>query len=544
MAGPLDPGGRVSQATLDRLCAAIEARDRDAAEALADDLARAIRALPELPEDSRVDDVLDELRRFRCFNAIREVAEAAVDVAPGSYRVRRQLAQSLIENGQLVLALNLLQSLAVDTEGEPENAEAWGLIGRVHKQAYVDGRDPTAPRYQRRLALAAEAYARHGVPGPDRPMNRWHAINLVALLYRAEQDGVSIGGIPDRADLANLILTDVDAVEDPDEWDLATAMEAAVGLGDFDLAYRFARRLVEHDGVHAFEIASPLRQLTEVWGLDRQAEGPGQTLVNLLRASLFEKENGVVSLPTREILEGARSPSTSDRRLQKVLGDTAYYKVRWLLDLYDVTRTVAQLGDGELSGSGFLMRASDLGFEDDARIVLVTNNHVLASNPDPDDEERPMHMDDAEVFFETAVEGGFRTGVAEILFESAPGELDVTVAVLTEVPDGVRPLRPVRGTPRDSKTRLYTVGHPDGGDLSISLQDNRLLATRRPLVHYRTPTAPGSSGGPVFNGTPRVVAVHRAGGPDMPRLDGPGQYEANEGVLIGAVIAAIQNHVA
>jgi hypothetical protein len=318
-------------------------------------------------------------------------------------------------------------------------------------------------------------------------------------------------------------------------------MEAAVGLDDFDLAYRFARRFVEHDDVHAFEIASPLRQLTEVWGLDREVEGPGQTLVNFLHASLIEKEYGVVPLPAREVIEGARSPSASDGRLQKVLGDTAYYKVRWLLDLYDVTRTVAQITDGELSGSGFLMRASDLGFEGDVRTVLVTNNHVLASDPIMDDEDRPIHMDDAEVLFETAVEGGFRTGVTEILFESTPDALDVTVAVLAELPDGVRPLRPVRGTPRDPKTRLYTVGHPDGGDLSISLQDNRLLATRRPLIHYRTPTAPGSSGGPVFNGTPRVVAVHRAGGPDMPRLDGPGEYEANEGVLIGDVIAAVRD---
>jgi V8-like Glu-specific endopeptidase len=77
------------------------------------------------------------------------------------------------------------------------------------------------------------------------------------------------------------------------------------------------------------------------------------------------------------------------------------------------------------------------------------------------------------------------------------------------------------------------VGHPLGGGLSFSLEDNLLLDWDQRVVHYRTPTEPGSSGSPVFDDQWRLIALHHAGGSNMRRLNGkPGTYEANDGINI------------
>ena len=90
--------------------------------------------------------------------------------------------------------------------------------------------------------------------------------------------------------------------------------------------------------------------------------------------------------------------------------------------------------------------------------------------------------------------------------------------------------------------RLYIIGHPRGRDLELSLQDNQLLACNDTLLHYRTPTEPGSSGSPVFEPEDwRVIALHHKGGEEMRRIDGQeGTYQANEGIAILALQKATQ----
>jgi V8-like Glu-specific endopeptidase len=90
----------------------------------------------------------------------------------------------------------------------------------------------------------------------------------------------------------------------------------------------------------------------------------------------------------------------------------------------------------------------------------------------------------------------------------------------------------------NSGQRLYVIGHPRGGGLMFSMQDNRLVDHGAPTdyrVHYRTPTEPGSSGSPVFNGSWELVALHHSGSATMKRIHGAGTYEANEGIWIQAI---------
>jgi V8-like Glu-specific endopeptidase len=84
--------------------------------------------------------------------------------------------------------------------------------------------------------------------------------------------------------------------------------------------------------------------------------------------------------------------------------------------------------------------------------------------------------------------------------------------------------------------RVYIIGHPKGGTLSFSLNDNRLLDYDERLLHYRAPTEVGSSGSPVFNRDWELLGLHHGGGKDMARLNNkPCRYAANEGIWIEAI---------
>jgi hypothetical protein len=123
--------------------------------------------------------------------------------------------------------------------------------------------------------------------------------------------------------------------------------------------------------------------------------------------------------------------------------------------------------------------------------------------------------------------------------------LDFTVATLrTEGHSGgqLKPLKPARGLPLvEKKAKAYVVGHPLGSGLQISLHDSVLLDIdeAKRLVHYRTPTDPGSSGSPVFNSKWQVIGLHHGGSDETPRLHGSGSYEANEAISL----LSIRNHL-
>ena len=121
-----------------------------------------------------------------------------------------------------------------------------------------------------------------------------------------------------------------------------------------------------------------------------------------------------------------------------------------------------------------------------------------------------------------------------------PAGLDTSVLRIDPPVTGVEPC-PLRfDAPEGIGTkRLYIIGHPGGGDLSFSINDNLLIGWKDPRLHYRTPTEPGSSGSPGFETERNVIAVHHSGDAGVARLDGPGTYDANEGIWMDAVKRAV-----
>lgn len=496
--------------------------------------------------------VLATLRR-KCYFALMEsVADTLRAAGEDDNQVRRQYAQALIDQGKIPAAAYVLELLVARTADDPEeNAEARGLLGRIHKQLYVDAlkADPQAAGKllnRRNLFRAVVTY--HDVYLSDPARHLWHGINTAALAARAQKDGVALDGAPDPRNIARAILATIEAAKQALEaegkaleaWDLATAMEASVALGDVEQAQLWLGRYVQHEGADAFELQSTERQLREVWGLD-VGTPPGSLLLPVLQSAALQRKFGRVDLAGSQVGTTIRET----RELEKTFGSDSYVSLSWYRLGLERCRGVAQIrtatGDG--IGTGFLVRGSDLAPALDGSFLLLTNAHVVSDDPAVQDDKKALAPDEAVVYFEaleTVAGRPFR--VAELLWTSPPGELDATLLRLEEPVTGPEPFPVAKRLPAsDGKQKVYVIGHPRGGGLSISLTDNALLGYDDRLLHYRAPTEGGSSGSPVFNNQWKLIGLHHAGGHDLERLDGqPGTYDANEGIQIQRIIAAVQ----
>lgn len=482
--------------------------------------------------------ILNMLRKKRRFGLMQNVAEALMDSVENTLQIRRQYAQSLIDGGNTTDALIELESLIADTEGDPgENAEARGLRGRTYKQLYVNARNPTSRLNRNNLDRAVRSYLEVYDMNPGEHL--WPGINAVALLLRARRDGVKLEGYPDPSELASKILARVkekDADSKAEQWDYATAAEACIALDRPEEGFKWIGKYIRAEYADAFELASTLRQLTEVWQLD-ETSGIGAALLPPLRTELLEREGGAVALTVEEMSIGNQASPISKDEYESVLGNDYYNSYEWYMKGADRCRQVARIGveRSKGRGTGFLMRGSDLKKEWGDDPVLVTNAHVTSNDEKVKCSVRP---DEAVITFEALCPDEYR--IEEILWTSPPEKLDATIVKLNK-PVPCASFYPVAQflPPVEASQRILVIGHPDGGTLSISLQDNLLLGHKDPRIHYRTPTSKGSSGSPVFNRQWYLIGLHHAGGQAMPRLDGSGKYPANEGIWIGAIIKAI-----
>lgn len=530
----------------DRFRTATTAYDWTAVTLIAEQYVRHLRSTGDPVPPTEATQILALLRGVRRYTEIHMVADALLGHGLNDTVIKRQFAQALVDRDSPAAARLVYQGI-LDDPATPaaERPEALGGIGRCHKQLYVLDQVPARKRRHMPAALGAykEAYdADH--------RNHWHGINLVALLARAARDGVPLDGVPDPATasvaIAHDVLEHVLHVQRPGVWELATACEAGVALGDHDLAIARATMLVSRPDVDAFTLASLLRQLVELWELDTD-ELPGQVLVPLLRSAVLGRDGGAVMVDPRDARSDRTAriggyESTTREDLEKVLGRERFQGMNWWLTGLERCRAVARIESrfSDAVGTGFLVDGRLLSPEL-PDLVLVTNGHVL-----PED----LPYGDACAVFHGLVGDGESTRRRFDILRwwwyqpSKAPDLDVSILELDAYPTGVTPIPLSPSMPRldaQARPRAYVIGHPLGLNTpQFSLQDNLLIDYDDRLVHYRSPTEPGSSGSPVFDATWRLIAVHHAGGLETPRLRGEGgTYPANEGISVAAIKAKL-----
>jgi len=488
--------------------------------------------------------ILQLLRRKRMFVLMQNVAEALIGKVENSLQIRRQYAQSLIDQGNTTDALNELESLIPDTEGDVyENAEARGLRGRVYKQLYVNAKNPASRLNVKNLNLAVRSYLEVYKIDPGKYL--WHGINAVALLLRARRDGVVLEGYPDPIEFAQAILNEVkrkDADSTAEQWDYATAAEACVALEKPDEAFKWIGKYFRAQYADAFELASTLRQFTEVWGIDMSSE-LGQRILPPLRAELLQRLGGQVELSAEDLKPENQAKPISKVNYEANYGDGSFITYERFIEAGDRCLAVARIGKDATQGkgTGFLLRGSDLYKAWGDTPVLVTNSHVVCDDekarvalPSP-----PLTSDEAIITFQVLGPKQYR--VKKILWCSLPQELDATIIKLDKKVPCKNLYKVANRLPVvDDTQHVYIIGHPGGGTLSLSLEDSLLLDHQDPRIHYRTPTEGGSSGSPVFNSQWVLIGLHHAESLAMPMLNNkPGFYQANEGIWMRAIIKAI-----
>jgi Trypsin-like peptidase domain/Tetratricopeptide Repeats-Sensor len=537
---------------LDKLTAALEARDKSATRAFCDDLiARIYKAAEPYPLNS-AKKLLSALRKRRFFEQMERLADAFIQTGAGSNTVRRLYVQALLDQGHFTAALLVLEPLITETESTDltENAEAKGLMGRAYKQLYVNAIAPAVKRNQKWLDQAALAY--YGPYKREPQSYAWHGINVVAVADRSVRDNVPLAtrGLPLPATLAGEILERIEkkeATDSADHWDYGTAIEASIALGDPKNALKWARKYVKEQKADAFEFSSTLRQLEDVWGLPRELatedKKSEEAILSLLRATILAQESGNVEKSARDLRSELIDLKSTD--LEQVFGADRFVSLDWYRRGLARCAGVARIGREPTKGvgTGFLLEGAILHPALGEELCLLTNSHVVSSSPEFSNTIRPA---DAVVTFEglPGAEGQSWT-VKKLIFNSPISEFDATLLQLDHSVPGVEPYPIAPALPdRNGQRRLYVVGHPLGGGLSFSLQDNLLLDWDHRLVHYRTPTEPGSSGSPVFDDQWRLVAIHHAGKSDMRKLNGKaGTYEANEGINILAIVEGIKQRL-
>ena len=265
---------------------------------------------------------LKVLRKKRQFTLMQTYAAAALRTGTSDFTVRRQYAQALIELREYDAAREVLERLIADVpRGHFETYEARGLLGRLHKQLYVNA--PEAAGSATNLQRAIEVY---GGCFREDPQQTWPGINTASLLIRAARDGVTSREWQSPATVASGVLAALDDRRKSGEgkpayvWDLATRVEALVALGNVKEAQHALDEYLAHPDMDAFEVSSTYRQFDEVLQLGRDPR-TRPLLERLWRAVQRHRTTGTVVPDGDE--PGTRTPVRM-RRLLLGVSDPAW----------------------------------------------------------------------------------------------------------------------------------------------------------------------------------------------------------------------------
>jgi V8-like Glu-specific endopeptidase len=216
-------------------------------------------------------------------------------------------------------------------------------------------------------------------------------------------------------------------------------------------------------------------------------------------------------------------PTTS--ALERILLKNDLMSINYLEIGARVARTVGRVHirnpDGSLAGYG-------TGFLVSPRL-LMTNNHVL---------------ENASTAGASRVEFNFQEGTDSKLLKSIFVDFDSSAFFLTDKALDFS-LVALKGDLRDVAKfgwnglsaaegkvivgeYVTIIQHPGGERKQIALRENQIVDVLTDYLHYKTDTAPGSSGSPVFNDQWEMVALHHSG---VPRKDSQGRLLTKDGKL-------------
>jgi V8-like Glu-specific endopeptidase len=383
-------------------------------------------------------------------------------------------------------------------------------------------------------------------------------------MKRAERTSIQLPGLGSADELAKEILKTIQDLyesEAADAWDFATAAEACIALNNPVDALEWISGYARMPFCDAFNLASTLRQMEEVWQLDMKSE-TGRLILPILRAELIKREGSELNLSIEDLTEQKETekivstqyellakPGNEDSpreiTLQKVFNNDSLITYKKFMTGADRCRAVVKIETKteEGFGTGFVLPGNLLHESLGEEPVLLTNAHVVSD----DAAEKALRSDEVVVVFEV-LNSDVKFHLSEIIWSSPSGKLDTTIArfaknelpALTEMLRSTTPYPVSKYLPSvdPPEERVYVIGHPYGGTMRLSLENNIFLDHESPIIHYRTATDEGSSGSPVFNAQWDLIGIHHAGPGEngMRRLNGKeGFYEANEGMWIQAV---------
>ena len=542
----------------DLVTSVCEAAKDDDLESLKEACSVLIARLPEEPgtiDDELARIALKCLRSNRRFEQTRRMANAFLVDGSEDPLVVHFLAQGMIESGELLPAIRLLENeVARKDLHEGDWGELKGALGRAWKDLAMQTQD-RRPEIARNAAQKSFHHYSEAWRG-NRTRFTYQGVNMVAvgcwderrgsrqhLLTTVEHEEARAGALSIVEDLTKRSCSELE------NWDYATLGEAHLGAGNYDEALNWYGAYTKRED-SAFALAASARQLQQLWDADQHDWG--ESILALMIGKLGIEPGGGFSVSPKAL---ERLASVPEDQHQAVLGDVGTRTYGWLQEgLRAATCVAIILKDGAPHGTGFAVVGKELDPELGEEIVVLTNAHVVTGAGYPD----AAMPAEATVRFEMLHQDGhgpYSYNVDKVIWESHPDEHDVAVLRLDPaVPSEHISERLYHKLPELSgnKRRVYIIGHPSGREISFSFQDNELIAYENEVyelpnsiapcrIQYRAPTEPGSSGSPVYDQNWRIIGIHHAGGRYVQKLDGSrNTHAANEGLWIESMRRALR----